>query len=131
MFYADDFWLGLKKIHSLTQQGVYIFRVDLEDWREEKHWAEYRFSLEDPSKDYTLHISHLSGDLPDAMANSTGMRFSTKDRNNDNNRNSNCARNYSGTEFYKLTQHRHSGDLYPHHSIEQNNEPHCRHFVFF
>ncbi|XP_028260565.1 angiopoietin-related protein 3 [Parambassis ranga] len=91
-----DFWLGLKKIHSLTQQGVYIFRVDLEDWREEKHWAEYRFSLEGPSKDYTLHISHLSGDLPDAMANSTGMRFSTKDRNNDNNRNSNCARNYSG-----------------------------------
>ncbi|XP_022623234.1 angiopoietin-related protein 3 [Seriola dumerili] len=91
-----DFWLGLKKIHSLAQQGAYILRIDLEDWKEEKHWAEYCFSLEGPSKDYTLHVSHYSGDLPDAMANSTGMRFSTKDRNNDNHRNPNCARNYSG-----------------------------------
>ncbi|XP_070764935.1 angiopoietin-related protein 3 [Enoplosus armatus] len=90
-----DFWLGLKKIHSFTQQGVYILRIDLEDWKEEKHWAEYRFSLEGPSKDYTLHVSDFSCDLPDAMANSTGMRFSTKDRN-DNRRNSNCARNYTG-----------------------------------
>uniref|UniRef100_A0A3P8SUJ7 Angiopoietin-like 3 n=1 Tax=Amphiprion percula TaxID=161767 RepID=A0A3P8SUJ7_AMPPE len=91
-----DFWLGLKKIHSITQQGVYTLRVDLGDWKEEKRWAEYCFSLEGPSKDYTLHVSHLSGDLPDAMANSTGMRFSTKDRNKDNHRNSNCARNYTG-----------------------------------
>ncbi|XP_035508560.1 angiopoietin-related protein 3 [Morone saxatilis] len=91
-----DFWLGLKKIHSFTQQGVYILRIDLEDWKEDKHWAEYRFSLDGPSKDYTLHVSHFSGDLPDAMANSTSMRFSTKDRNNDNQRNSNCARNYTG-----------------------------------
>ncbi|XP_022062321.1 angiopoietin-related protein 3 [Acanthochromis polyacanthus] len=91
-----DFWLGLKKIHSITQQGVYILRVDLEDWKEEKHWAEYCFSLEGPSKDYTLHVSHPSGDLPDAMANSTGMRFATKDRKKDNHQNSNCARNYTG-----------------------------------
>ncbi|XP_041791398.1 angiopoietin-related protein 3 [Chelmon rostratus] len=91
-----DFWLGLKKIHSLTQQGVYILRIDLEDWMEEQHWAEYRFSLDGPSKDYTLQVSQFSGDLPDAIGNSTGMRFSTKDRNNDNHRNSNCARNYTG-----------------------------------
>ncbi|XP_068445978.1 angiopoietin-related protein 3 [Clinocottus analis] len=92
----NDFWLGLKKIHSFTQQGVYILRIDLEDWKEGKHWAEYRFSLEGTSKGYTLHVSHFSGDLPDAMANRSGMRFSTKDRNNDNHRNSNCARTYTG-----------------------------------
>ncbi|XP_070688645.1 angiopoietin-related protein 3 [Pempheris klunzingeri] len=91
-----DFWLGLKKIYSFTQQGAYILRIDLADWKEEKHWAEYRVTLEGPSKDYTLHVSHLSGDLPDAMANSSGIRFSTSDRNNDNQRNPNCARNYTG-----------------------------------
>ncbi|XP_019953952.2 angiopoietin-related protein 3 [Paralichthys olivaceus] len=91
-----DFWLGLKKIHSLAQQGVYILRIDLEDWKEEKHWAEYRFSLDGASKDYTIHVSHFSGDLPNAMANMTGMRFSTKDRNNINHRNSFCTRNYTG-----------------------------------
>ncbi|XP_035504483.1 angiopoietin-related protein 3 isoform X2 [Scophthalmus maximus] len=91
-----DFWLGLKKIHSLVQQGAYILRIDVEDWKEEKHWAEYRFALDGPSEEYTLHVSHFSGDLPNALANITGMRFSTRDRNNDNPRNSNCARNYSG-----------------------------------
>lgn len=92
----NDFWLGLKKIHSFTQQGVYILRIDLEDWKEGKHWAEYRFSLEGSSRGYGLHVSHFSGDLPDALANRTGMRFSTKDRNNDNHRNSNCACTYTG-----------------------------------
>ncbi|XP_074491056.1 angiopoietin-related protein 3 [Sebastes fasciatus] len=96
-----DFWLGLEKIHSVTQQGVYILRIDLEDWKEGKLWAEYRFSLEGPSKGYTLHVSHFSGDLPDAMANSTGMRFSSKDRNNDNHRHSNCARSYAGGWWFK------------------------------
>uniref|UniRef100_A0A3Q3VL84 Fibrinogen C-terminal domain-containing protein n=1 Tax=Mola mola TaxID=94237 RepID=A0A3Q3VL84_MOLML len=91
-----DFWLGLKKIHSLTQQGVKILRIDLEDWKEEKYWAEYNFSLEDPSKDYILHVSHFSGDMPDALANSTGMRFSTKDRNNEHHQSSKCSRNYTG-----------------------------------
>lgn len=88
--------MGLKKIHSLTQQGVKILRIDLEDWKEEKYWAEYNFSLEDPSKDYILHVSHFSGDMPDALANSTGMRFSTKDRNNENHQSSKCSRNYTG-----------------------------------
>nr|XP_020458453.1 angiopoietin-related protein 3 [Monopterus albus] len=91
-----DFWLGLKKIHSLAQQGVYILRIDLEDWKEETHWAEYRFSLEGPSEDYALHVSHFSGDLPDVMANSTGMRFSTQDRNDDNHRNLSCTRSHTG-----------------------------------
>lgn len=104
MCYTEDFWLGLKKIQSLTRQGVYILRIDVEDWKAVKHWAEYSFSLEGPSKGYTIHISHFSGDLPDAMANSTGMRFSVKDRNDDNHRNSNCARSYTGKQFYKLIQ---------------------------
>lgn len=95
-FFAEDFWLGLQKIYSLTQQGAYILRIDLEDWKEEKHWAKYQFSLEGPSKDYIIQVSNFSGDLPDALANSTGIRFSTKDRNADYNRNSNCNRSYTG-----------------------------------
>lgn len=94
-FNAEDFWLGLKKIHSLTQHGAHILRIDVEDWREGKHWAEYRFSVEGPSKHYVLHVGHFSGDLPDAMANATGTRFSTKDTNSDQ-RNHACTRSYTG-----------------------------------
>ena len=98
--YLEDFWLGLKKIHSLTKQGLYILHINLEDWKEEKHWADYSFSVEGPSNDYTLHASYISGDLPDAMTNLTGIRFSTKDKINDKHRNSSCGRNYAGTESH-------------------------------
>ncbi|XP_061883536.1 angiopoietin-related protein 3 [Entelurus aequoreus] len=91
-----DFWLGLKKIHSLTHQGRYILRTDLEDWKEDKHWAEYHFSLDGPAQHYTLRVSHFSGDLVDAMANSSNVNFFTKDKNNDNQHNPNCARSYTG-----------------------------------
>lgn len=89
-----DFWLGLKKIYSVVKQGPRVLHVDLEDWKDGKHWAEYRFTLEGPSTHYTIHLSHLAGDLADALANITGNSFSTKDKMNDNPRN--CPRNYTG-----------------------------------
>ncbi|KAM4548888.1 angiopoietin-related protein 3 [Odontesthes bonariensis] len=91
-----EFWLGLKKIHSIAQEGAYILRIAVEDWEDDNHWIEYRFSLEGPSSDYTLHVSNFSGDLPDAMTSLNGMRFSTKDRNTNNQPNSTCARNNTG-----------------------------------
>ncbi|KAK6308745.1 hypothetical protein J4Q44_G00202080 [Coregonus suidteri] len=91
-----EFWLGLRKIHSLAGQGESILRIELEDWKEERRSIEYKFTLEGPQAHYTLHLTHLSGDLPDAMGNHTGMRFSTKDRDNDNHQDSNCAKNYTG-----------------------------------
>lgn len=101
-FNSEDFWLGLKKINSIAQQGVYILRIDLEDWKQVKHWAEHRFSLEGPSKDYAIHVSHYFGDLHDAMTSSDGMRFSTKDRNDNNHQSPNCVRNYTGSEFLTM-----------------------------
>lgn len=95
MSHAEDFWLGLEKIHSLTQHGVHILRVDVEDWREGKHWAEYHFSVRGPSQHYILYAGHFSGDLPDAMTNATGARFSTKETNGDQ-RNPVCTRSHTG-----------------------------------
>lgn len=93
--------MGLKKIHSLTQHRDDVLRIELDDWKEGKHWAEYHFTLEGPSQDYVLHASHFSGDLPDAMTNATGTKFSTKDTNGDQ-RNSNCARSYTGKKSFVL-----------------------------
>ncbi|XP_077441329.1 angiopoietin-related protein 3 [Vanacampus margaritifer] len=91
-----DFWLGLKKIYSITQQGSYILKIYLEDWKEDKHWAEYHFSIDGTTEHYALRLSHFSGDLVNAMANSSSMGFSTKDQINGNHQASNCARNYTG-----------------------------------
>lgn len=71
-----------------------IVHVELVDSRDDRRWAEYQFLLGGPTTNYALYISRLAGDLPDAMANHTGMIFSTKDRDNLNS--SSCARNYTG-----------------------------------
>ncbi|XP_063056656.1 angiopoietin-related protein 3 [Engraulis encrasicolus] len=92
----QEFWLGLEKVYVLGMQGDYVMHIQLEDWREETRFIEYRFVLDGPATDYTLHLTHLRGNLPDAMSNHTGMKFSTKDRDNDNHDESNCARNYTG-----------------------------------
>ncbi|XP_072539117.1 angiopoietin-related protein 3 [Salminus brasiliensis] len=91
-----EFWLGLAKIHSIVRQGEYILNIQLEDWKEERRYIEYMFTLDGPASHYTIHLTPLSGNLPDAMGNHTGMMFSTKDKDNDNLEDSNCARNYTG-----------------------------------
>ncbi|XP_076132176.1 angiopoietin-related protein 3 [Alosa pseudoharengus] len=92
----QEFWLGLEKIYAIARQGESVMLIQLEDWREETRSIEYLFTLDGPATDYTLHLTRLRGNLPDAMSNHTGMRFSTKDRDNDNHEDSNCARNYTG-----------------------------------
>uniref|UniRef100_A0AAY4CRM7 Fibrinogen C-terminal domain-containing protein n=1 Tax=Denticeps clupeoides TaxID=299321 RepID=A0AAY4CRM7_9TELE len=91
-----EFWLGLEKIYSIANQGEHIMHLELEDWRHEKRFIEYLFKLDGPSSKYSLHLSHLTGNLPDAMSNHTATKFSTKDQDNDKHEESNCARIYSG-----------------------------------
>ncbi|XP_053185376.1 angiopoietin-related protein 3-like isoform X2 [Scomber japonicus] len=94
--FQGEFWLGLRKIHSLAALGNSVLHIQLEDWKQNRRLFEYRFYLGGPESNYTIHLSHLSGDLPEPMSNLTGMKFSTKDRDNDKNQDSNCAHTYTG-----------------------------------
>ncbi|XP_070775611.1 angiopoietin-related protein 3-like [Enoplosus armatus] len=94
--FQGEFWLGLRKIHSLAAQGNSVLHFHLEDWKQGRRFVEYRFHLNGPESNYSIHLTHLSGDLPDPMSNHTGMMFSTKDRDNDNHQDSNCAHNNTG-----------------------------------
>lgn len=91
---TGEFWLGLRKIHSLVTQGNSVLHIQLEDWKQGRRSTEYRFYLNGPERNYTIQLTHLSGDLPDPMSNHTGLMFSTKDRDN---RDSSCAHSYSGS----------------------------------
>ncbi|XP_041804865.1 angiopoietin-related protein 3-like [Chelmon rostratus] len=94
--FQGEFWLGLRKIHSLSAQGNSVLHIQLEDWKQDRRFIEYRFYLNGPESNYTIHLMRLSGDLPDPMQNHTGMMFSTKDRDSDNHQGSNCAHSYTG-----------------------------------
>ncbi|KAF7223143.1 angiopoietin-related protein 3-like [Nothobranchius furzeri] len=77
-----EFWLGLKKIHSLTSQGNSVLQIQLEDWKHNKQVIDYKFNLDGPDNNYTIHLTRLSGSLPDPLSNHTGVMFSTTDRDN-------------------------------------------------
>ena len=75
-------------------QRISVLHVELVDSRNERHWVEYQFLLGGPTTNYAIYIRRLAGDLPDTMANHTGMSFFTKDR--ENLRDVDCIRNYTG-----------------------------------
>ena len=96
-----EFWLGLSKIHRLTQDGTdYTLRVDLEDFENETRYAKYStFNIGDNTTDYTITVGGYSGDAGDSLAYHNGRKFTTKDRDNDV-YNGYCAVDFSGAWWY-------------------------------
>ncbi|XP_028987724.1 angiopoietin-related protein 3-like [Betta splendens] len=91
-----DVWLGLRKLHSLAAQGNAVLQIRLEDWKQAGRSLQYGFHLDGAERNYTIHLTHLSGDVPDPLINHTGMMFSTKDRDNDRLQSSSCAHLHAG-----------------------------------
>ncbi|KFV52812.1 Angiopoietin-related protein 3, partial [Gavia stellata] len=92
----EEFWLGLNKTYSITKQGDYILRIELQDWKDNKRYIEYAFSLGGPETDYTLQLSRVSGSIPNALPEQTELRFSTAGRDVDIINDFNCPENYLG-----------------------------------
>lgn len=94
--FAEEFWLGLNKTYSITKQGDYILRIELQDWKDNKRYVQYAFSLGGPETDYTLQLSRISGSIPNALPEQTELRFSTVDHDVDMINDFNCPENYLG-----------------------------------
>ncbi|XP_066304201.1 uncharacterized protein [Branchiostoma lanceolatum] len=102
-----EYWLGNDNIYDLVGgQTTYKLRIDIEDWNGEKRFAEYgEFKISGPEDNYRLHLAEYSGTAGDGMLNSrkvsnNGLQFSTKDRDNDPNAISNCAKQFKGAWWY-------------------------------
>ena len=103
-----EFWLGLNKLHRLTQATASTtLRVDMADFEGGKRYAKYStFQILDSSRKYQLNIGGYSGDAGDSLnsglshANHNGTNFSTKDQDNDRNAAHNCAVQFKGAWWY-------------------------------
>ena len=119
--YLDhEFWLGLSKIHRLTEDATCTLRVDLGDAQGNRAYANYStFSIEDSSTEYTLTIAGYSGTAGDSMTRHdlNGTKFSTKDNENDN-WSSNCATHYQGAWWYNRCTFSNLNGLYDGSSIQ-------------
>ncbi|CAC5414742.1 Fibrinogen-like protein 1,Fibrinogen-like protein A,Tenascin,Ryncolin-2,Ryncolin-4,Fibrinogen C domain-containing protein 1-A,Microfibril-associated glycoprotein 4,Tenascin-N,Fibroleukin,Angiopoietin-related protein 7,Ficolin-2,Ryncolin-1,Tenascin-R,Ryncolin-3,Ficolin-1,Fibrinogen C domain-containing protein 1-B,Fibrinogen C domain-containing protein 1 [Mytilus coruscus] len=89
-----EYWLGNKHIHSLTSSGKYELRIDLTDLSNTKKYAVYKtFIVGDEPSRYKLTVGDYSGNVGDQMAYHNGMKFSTKDQDNEVD-SRNCAKTY-------------------------------------
>ena len=100
-----EFWLGNDKIHRLTAARPSTLRVELEDWNGVRVYAKYgKFNIGDEQAKYRLKVGSYSGTATDSLTYHNNIAFSTKDRDNDGNRGSNCAAKCTGAWWYKDCQ---------------------------
>uniref|UniRef100_A0A8D2LVL4 Fibrinogen-like protein 1 n=1 Tax=Varanus komodoensis TaxID=61221 RepID=A0A8D2LVL4_VARKO len=97
-----EYWLGNNNLHYLTSQGNYTLKINLLDFMGEQRFAQYEnFQVADAQSSYMMSCGQYHGTAGDSLtggfhpevkwwANHQGMKFSTKDRDNDNYEN-NCA----------------------------------------
>ncbi|GIY03465.1 techylectin-5A [Caerostris darwini] len=96
-----DFWLGNDKIFALSNQRRSTLRFDLMDFEGEDGYATYdNFYVDDESQAYRLHLGDYRGTIGDSFKAHNLCKFSTRDRDNDNNPYQNCALLYKGGWWY-------------------------------
>ena len=101
---TGEFWLGLSKIHHLTQEGSNTLRVDLKNSTNYAAYAQYSiFSVGNNTTEYTLTVGGYSGTVWNALADHNANKFSTRDRDNDN-WGSSCAQGNKGAWWYNNCQ---------------------------
>ncbi|OXA46247.1 Techylectin-5B [Folsomia candida] len=99
---SGDFWLGLKTINSLTEEGFTQLRVDLEDWNRTKAYAMYDvFKVANSTEKYNLTVAGYTGTAGDALDYHNGQQFTTIDNDNDKSVNKSCAAIYKGGWWYQ------------------------------
>ncbi|KAK7066199.1 microfibrillar-associated protein 4 [Halocaridina rubra] len=96
---TGDYWIGNDFLHRLTTWKPHQLRVVMEDWDGQKTWAQYnRFRVAGPEDSYRITIEQFEADSAagDGMEIHNGMLFSTYDRDDDNNKDGNCAQLFGG-----------------------------------
>ena len=98
--FGSEFWLGNDDIHKITLQDSQLL-IELEDFNGETAHAFYdTFRVGSEGEKYVLHLGEFTGTGGDSMSSMhNGMKFSTKDQDNDDYSNS-CAQTYTGAWWY-------------------------------
>jgi len=91
---AGEFWYGLKALHCLTGQGGWEMRMDFtmtSGYRPSNIHLQYEeFKVASAKEKYNLTVGGFSGNYWDIMAASSGMQFSTKNRDHDQDTDNKC-----------------------------------------
>ncbi|XP_034473413.1 ficolin-1-like [Drosophila innubila] len=97
-----EFFLGLDKIHALTEERNQELLVVLEDFEGNEVFEMYdSFAIGGEDQQYILHyLGDASGTAGDSLRRHRGMKFSTYDGDNDSWPSVNCAVERTGAWWY-------------------------------
>lgn len=105
---SGEFFIGLEKLHQLTNTRPYELLIVMEDWENDRRYAKYdQFIVGSEVERYLLKsLGTYSGSAGDAMTSvHLGKKFSTKDQDNDTYE-KNCAVEFTGAWWYGQCHHR-------------------------
>lgn len=94
-----EFFIGLQTLHEMTSTlDVFELLIIMEDFESRTRHAKYSsFRVGSEDEKYAIkELGDYSGDAGDSMYYHRSRKFSTKDRDNDNNSTINCAQEYKG-----------------------------------
>ena len=106
-----EFWLGLDKIHLLTFNNS-ILRVDLRDSNSTAYAQYSTFTVGNESSKYILNVTGYSGTAGDSLVYHNSMKFTTRDRENDNHGGIQCANFRRGAWWYNACSYSNLNGLY-------------------
>ncbi|XP_061186917.1 ficolin-2-like [Saccostrea echinata] len=108
---TSDFWIGNDVIHHLTNNGNTLLQIKMIKTNGYSLNVEYSFSIDSESNNYMLQVSNFQGSFgigdpftPVCLECANGMKFTTKDRDNDNNGTGNCAEVSKGGWWHNSCQ---------------------------
>ena len=119
-----NMWIGLENMHSLASpKAMTNLRIELKHWLkgDKLFVAKYgSFAIGNETDGYTLNVSKYSGTAGDSFNDfeylqlqNNGQKFSTLDRDNDQNVLRNCAADYEGGWWYNAATSSQLNGWYP------------------
>ena len=116
-----EHWLGLSKLYRLANASVpNELQVDMEDFQGSTAYAKYgAFFIEGSSSAYKLHVTHYTGTAGDSLMLHSERKFTTKDKDNDDDQDENCAVKFCGAWWYRSCHACNPNGLYGNSSWEK------------
>ncbi|XP_013105126.1 microfibril-associated glycoprotein 4-like [Stomoxys calcitrans] len=97
-----EFFIGLDKLHTLTNTKRYELLIVMEDWQYERRYAKYdNFVVGNETEKYMIKsLGKYSGTAGDSLFYHKGKKFSTKDQDNDSFVEGSCAHDHAGAWWF-------------------------------